>query len=93
MPSYKTHITILQQIAAQYPDSPAFQVPQYDADTQRILRWHPVSFSRFFADVELFARYWSQKLAASGIPLRSVVGVWYASSRQMPATFSDIHLS
>lgn len=76
MPAYKTHITILQEIATQHPDSPAFQVPEYDSTTQRILRWHPVSYSRFLADVEHFARYWSQKLATNGIPRSSVVGVW-----------------
>ena len=77
MPLYRTHISILRDIAARYPDSPAFQVPQYEADTQRISRWHPVSYSRFLADVELFARYWSAKLSSARIPLGSVVGVWY----------------
>jgi hypothetical protein len=76
MLSYRTHITHLQQVATQYPESPAFQIPQYDPTTQEILRWHPISYRRFFADVELFAQYWSQKFTSDGILPRSVIGVW-----------------
>ena len=76
MLSYRTHITVLQEIATQYPDALAFQVPQYDPHTKQILRWHPIAYSRFLADVELFAKYWSEKLSADGILPRSVVGVW-----------------
>lgn len=76
MLSYRTHITALQQVATQYPDSPAFQVPQYDSSTHQILQWHTVTYRRFLADVELFAKYWSHKLSANGVLPRSVVGVW-----------------
>lgn len=76
MPSYRTHITVLRQVASQCPDAPVFQVPQYDPRTNQIVDWHPVSYSRFFADVELFARYWTQRLSASGVELGAVVGVW-----------------
>lgn len=76
MLSYRTQITALQQVATQYPDAPAFQVPEYAPSTQQILRWHPVTYRRFLADVELFARYWSEKLTADGIMPRSVVGMW-----------------
>lgn len=77
MPSFRTHITILQQVAASHPHATAFQVPEFDAQTNEVSKWHPVSYSRFFDDVELFAKYWTQKLTAQGIPPRSVVGVWY----------------
>lgn len=76
MPTYRTQITVLQQIATEHPDSPAFQVPQYDPSTRQILQWHPVTFSRFLADVELYARYWSAQLTANGVLPRSVVGMW-----------------
>lgn len=77
MPLYRTHITILKQIAASHPDTNAFQVPEFDPHSSQILEWHPITYSRFFADVELFAQYWTQKLSAQGIQPGSVVGVWY----------------
>ncbi|KAI0694890.1 acetyl-CoA synthetase-like protein [Cytidiella melzeri] len=80
MPLYRTHITILQQIATSHPDVNAFRVPQYDAETNEILQWHPITYSRFFADVELFARYWVQQFSSQGIPPRSVVGIWLGGS-------------
>ena len=76
MSPYRTHITVLQQVASQYPDAPAFKIPQYAPNTQEIVQWHTVTYRRFFADVELFARYWAQKFTADGIPSRSVIGVW-----------------
>lgn len=76
MPSYRTHITVLQEVASQHPSLPAFRVPQYDPQTHRILEWHTVTYSRFAADVELFAKYWTKKLSADGVLPRSVVGVW-----------------
>lgn len=76
MPSYRTHITILQQIAAQHPAANAFQVPEFDPHTNQVLRWHPVTYSRFFQDVELFAKHWTRKLTSQGVLPRSVVGVW-----------------
>ena len=74
--SYRTHISILEQIAESHPNANAFQVPQYEPHTSEILRWHPVTYSRFFADVEHFAKYWTQWFSSQGIPRRSVIGVW-----------------
>ncbi|KAI0094983.1 hypothetical protein BDY19DRAFT_915754 [Irpex rosettiformis] len=80
MSLYRTHISILSDIAHSHPEANAFQVPQYHPATTEILRWHPVTYSRFFADVEHFAKYWSHWLSSQGVPRRSVVGVWLGGS-------------
>ncbi|KAI0375330.1 acetyl-CoA synthetase-like protein [Pilatotrama ljubarskyi] len=76
MTTYRTHLTILEETATVYPDAPAFRVPRIDPGSERVLEWEVVTYSEFWQDVERFARYWTHKLTASGIPARSVVGLW-----------------
>ncbi|OCH95760.1 acetyl-CoA synthetase-like protein [Obba rivulosa] len=74
--TYRTHLTVLQEVASLHPTATAFRVPQLEPTTQRILEWDAISFAQFHSDVEHFARYWGALLQARGIALRSVVGVW-----------------
>lgn len=77
MPSpYRTHLTVLEQSAARFPNAPAFKVPRIDPVTTEILQWEPITFRQFLLDVEHFARYWSLKLQADRIRPRSVIGLW-----------------
>ena len=74
---YRTHLTVLEQSATRFPDSPAFRVPKVDPATDTVLEWDVVTYCQFWQDVERFARHWSHTLKAGGVPPRSVVGLWY----------------
>ncbi|PIL31634.1 hypothetical protein GSI_06336 [Ganoderma sinense ZZ0214-1] len=76
MASYRTHLTVLEQSAARYPDSPVFRTPRTDPNTNKILEWDIVTYSQFWQDVERFARHWTRELTACGVRTRSVVGLW-----------------
>lgn len=77
MPTFKTHLTVLEESAKRFSSLPAFKVPLIDPNTQEILQWDSVSYSQFLADVEHFAKYWTSILSDRGVAPRSVVGVWY----------------
>ena len=77
MTPLRTHLTVLEQTAARYPNAPAFRVPRVHPDTNEVVEWDIVTYSQFWQDVERFARHWTQKLTTDGIPSRSVVGLWY----------------
>lgn len=77
MPSYKTHLTVLEQCATQYAQSPAFRIPEIDTSNNQIIQWQTVTFSQFNADVQHFAKYWTSRLSRDGVSPRSVVGLWY----------------
>ncbi|CAL1695357.1 unnamed protein product [Somion occarium] len=85
MPHFKTHLTVLEQSASLYASSPAFKVPRLNPETQEILEWHSISYSQFLADVELFAKFWTQRFSADGVPPRSVVGVWLGGMTYLDA--------
>ncbi|KAI0800938.1 acetyl-CoA synthetase-like protein [Fomes fomentarius] len=76
MAPFRTHLTVLEQSAAQYPDAPAFRVPRLRSDSDEILEWDTVTYIQFWQDVQRFARHWTQKLTVDGIPCGSVVGLW-----------------
>ena len=76
MPRFETHLTALEHSTSLYPSRPAFRVPHLHPQTQEILEWQEISYTQFLADVEHFAKYWTQRLTADGVPHRSVVGVW-----------------
>ncbi|KAI0652198.1 acetyl-CoA synthetase-like protein [Trametes meyenii] len=76
MATHRTHLTILEQTAAKYPDAPAFRVPRIDPETDQVLEWDIITYKEFWQDVERFARYWTQTLSADGVVGRSVVGLW-----------------
>ena len=77
MASYRTHLTVLEQTAARYPDSPVFRIPRVDSNTNEVLEWDIVTYTQFWQDVERFARHWKRELTACGVRARSVVGLWY----------------
>ena len=53
-------------------------------ETSQISEWATVTYTQFYQDVELYARYWSSVLSADGISPGSIVGLWYVS-RFVPA--------
>ncbi|KAM5360087.1 hypothetical protein ACJZ2D_013998 [Fusarium nematophilum] len=76
MSTYKTHLTVLQHSAADYPLSAALKVPSWSAKGEVFEGWKDIPFSSFLRDVEQSARYWSDKLAGKGLEERSTVGLW-----------------
>ncbi|KAI0756679.1 acetyl-CoA synthetase-like protein [Daedaleopsis nitida] len=76
MPSFRTHLTVLEQTASRCPDAAVFRVPRLQPDSEEVLEWDVVTYSQFWQDVERFARHWTAKLTADGVASRSVVGLW-----------------
>jgi acyl-CoA synthetase (AMP-forming)/AMP-acid ligase II len=72
----RSHLTVLASSASLYPTLPAFRVPTLDQQTNAVLEWRTITYNDFYCDVERFARYWLRRLRASGIPHRSVIGMW-----------------
>lgn len=71
-----SHLTVLESSSTTYAGATAFLTPQLDS-TGRVGEWRPVSYRQFYSDVELFARHWRRVLGNGGIPVRSVIGMWY----------------
>ncbi|KAI6162281.1 hypothetical protein EDD17DRAFT_1777070 [Pisolithus thermaeus] len=76
MPSYHSHLTVLEQSTALYPSASAFRVPISDPLTGRVHDWQPISYRQFREDVELTASYWCSVFRAQSIPHGSVIGLW-----------------
>ncbi|PCH33828.1 acetyl-CoA synthetase-like protein [Wolfiporia cocos MD-104 SS10] len=76
MLSFRTHLTVLDEAAALYPNAIAFRIPQLHPHSSGIEEWRSITYKEFHHDVEHFARYWSQKLSVDNIHPRSVIGVW-----------------
>ncbi|EMD42196.1 hypothetical protein CERSUDRAFT_129658 [Gelatoporia subvermispora B] len=74
--SCTTHLTVLSEKASLFPTAPAFLVPELSSDGDKVQTWQPISYSQFFDDVELTARYWAAKLAELQLPRHAVVGMW-----------------
>ncbi|RPD54672.1 acetyl-CoA synthetase-like protein [Lentinus tigrinus ALCF2SS1-7] len=75
MASYKTHLQALYECSAKYSSLPILKLPVYDHEGQ-LCTWQPISYQQFTSDVEHFAAHLAGRLAADGVPLRSVVGLW-----------------
>ncbi|KAJ7597147.1 hypothetical protein C8J56DRAFT_1001157 [Mycena floridula] len=78
-----SHLTVLQDSAARFPDAPAFKVPILEAGHVR--EWQTITYRQFQHDVEVYARYWSRILSADHVPRGSVVGLWIGGY-----TYSDL---
>jgi hypothetical protein len=78
-PTFQSHLTVLDSSARSFPTRPAFRTPVVNKETSQITEWSTVTYSQFFQDVELYARYWTSVLSADGITPGSVVGLWYVS--------------
>ncbi|KDQ63630.1 hypothetical protein JAAARDRAFT_120174 [Jaapia argillacea MUCL 33604] len=76
MNSLRSHLTVLKDTASLYPTLAAFKVPELDSSSGQVQTWLTITYHQFLTDVERFAKYWSHKLQADGIPRRSVVGLW-----------------
>ncbi|TCD69976.1 hypothetical protein EIP91_005565 [Steccherinum ochraceum] len=75
--AYKTHLSILQESAAAYPDRPVFRVPRLVVGSEsEVEDWTVVSYSQFDLGVKLYAKHWSRTLSRDGVPPRSIVGMW-----------------
>jgi len=74
-----THLTVLNSSAVKYANAPVFRIPQLNA-AGHVEEWHTVTYEQFNSDVELFARHWKRVLSEDGLPIRSIVGMWFVSS-------------
>ncbi|KAF9499759.1 acetyl-CoA synthetase-like protein [Pleurotus eryngii] len=79
-----SHLTVLETSASVYPSASAFKLPQLD-ESNNIAGWQSITYSQFQHDVERFARSWSHKLRSSGVPRRSIVGLWLGGM-----TYTDV---
>ena len=50
-----------------------------DKETSQISEWTTITYTQFYQDVELYARYWTSVLSADGVGPGSIVGLWSAS--------------
>ena len=48
-------------------------------ETSQISEWATTTYTQFYQDVELYARYWTSVLSAGGIAPGSIIGLWYVS--------------
>lgn len=76
MASFNTHLTVLEQRAAELSDLPALKVPEWSPDGSNFEGWRDVTFQQFLKDVERSARYWAKQFSDRGIEERSVIGIW-----------------
>jgi len=72
----ETHLTVLNSSAVKYAKAPVFQIPQLNA-AGRVEEWQAVTYEQFNHDVELFARHWTRVFSEDGLPMRSVIGMWF----------------
>lgn len=76
MSAFRSHLTVLESSASLFSSTPAFQIPEADAETGKVIRWQARSYTQFRDDVNLSARYWAKTLRADGVQPNSVVGLW-----------------
>ena len=77
MPTFQSHLSVLESSVKLYPTLPAFRLPVVDQETSRISEWTTVTYAQFHKDVEIYARYWTSLLSAAGVTPGSVIGLWY----------------
>lgn len=70
----KSPLTLLEDIASQYPSLPAFKIPRLSHCSDRVQDWDSITYAEFQRDVELFAKYWLVTLQDT--PRGSIVGIW-----------------
>lgn len=89
MPSYRTHLTVLQSTADRLPNTPVFRLPSLSRSTGLVDSWVPVTYKQFLDDVELMSKFWAKTLHSRRIPRESVVGLWYVSFHSLPEEVPD----
>ena len=92
MAPLRTHLTVLAEVTSKFASSAAFRTPVLDTETGSIREWSFISFHRFQSDVEHFAKYWFRTLTASGIPQRSVIGLWFVTFYSFHCQVRGAHL-
>jgi len=50
-----------------------------DRETSQVSEWATITYTQFYQDVELYARYWYSVLSADGLAPGSIIGLWYVS--------------
>ncbi|KZT30502.1 acetyl-CoA synthetase-like protein [Neolentinus lepideus HHB14362 ss-1] len=80
----RSHLSILETSASIYASSPAFRIPVIDS-TGAVSQWTSITYLQFLRDLERFAGYWRSVLRSSGIPPKSVVGLWLGGM-----TYTDV---
>jgi len=76
--TFQSHHSILESSARSYPTRPAFRTPVVNEGTSQISEWATITYTQFYQDVQLYARYWSSILSAdSSVASGSIIGLWY----------------
>ena len=78
-PTFQSHLSVLESSVRLYPTRPAFRTPVVDKETSQILEWATITYTQFYQDVELYARYWTSVLSADGVAPGSIIGLWSVS--------------
>ena len=77
--TFQSHLSVLASSVKLYPKRPAFRLPVVNKETSQISEWVAITYTQFYQDVELYARYWTSVLSADGIAPGFVIGLWYVS--------------
>jgi len=75
----QSHISVLESSVRAYPTRAAFRIPVVNKETSQVSEWATITYTQFYQDVELYARYWTSVLSADGILPGSIVGLWCVS--------------
>ena len=75
--AFQSHLSVLESSFRSYPTRPAFRTPVVNKETSKISEWATITYSQFYQDVQLYARYWTSILSADGVAPGSIVGLWY----------------
>ena len=78
-PTFQSHLSVLESSVRLYPTRPAFRTPVVDKETSQISEWATITYTQFYQDVELYARYWTSILSADGVAPSSIIGLWSVS--------------
>lgn len=64
-----TPLDLIASAVTSFPDKIAFHIPKDDRSiSDEVLEeWTPITYSRFAADVQNYARYWADSLLRNGI--------------------------
>ena len=87
--AFQSHLSVLESSVRSYPTRPAFRTPVVNKEASQISEWATITYSQFYQDVQLYARYWYSILSADGVALGSIVGLWYVS--RLVLLISDFH--
>ena len=77
--TFQSHLSVLESSVRSYPTRPVFRIPVVNKDTSEVSEWATITYTQFYQDVQLYARYWTSILSADGFAPGSIIGLWYVS--------------